>query len=240
MIIPNWHAPSNVHAISTCRAGGFSLPPFDSNNLGQHVGDNEIAVLKNRAQLNQHLPQSPLWCDQRHTTVVHHLNQATAIDSHPIADAVITSIPNKVCLIMTADCLPILLCDKSGHQVAAVHGGWRGIANGIVENTVAQFIIPPHKLMAWLGPAIGPKYFEVGSDVLEAFCQNNASDEKFFLSNNGKYLADIYQLARARLIRLGITDISVGDYCTYTQQELFFSYRRSGITGRMASLIWLS
>jgi len=236
VITPRWNAPDHIKAFSTTRVGGLSQAPFASNNLGQHVGDSSDTVAANRTLLNSYLPSAPIWLDQRHTTTIIDINASTG--AH-IADASVTDVKNVVCCVMTADCLPILLTDKQGTQVAAVHAGWRGLCDGIVENAIAAFSCPAREVIAWLGPAIGPNTFEVGQDVVDRFCQRHPSDVCCFEPQNNRYLADIYKLATKRLERAGVTEISGGEYCTYQQSELFFSYRREGQTGRMASMIWI-
>jgi len=236
MIIPDWNVPAHVKALSTTRIGGFSQAPFYSNNLGLHVGDNSELVQKNRALLAQELPSVPIWLEQQHTTAV--VDAANLLPQPVIADASVSRLRNVVCCVMTADCLPILLTNSSGSQVAAVHAGWRGLCDGIIEKTIASFSVPPSDIIVWLGPAIGASAFEVGDDVLARFCAQHSDDQQCFIPHGQRYLADIYQLARNRLHRLGIGDISGGQYCTHTQSQQFFSYRRDGQTGRMATLIW--
>jgi hypothetical protein len=240
LITPNWSAPINVRAYSTTRLGGFSVAPYESLNLGTHVGDDATAVEKNRQALVQLTGSKmpPLWLNQVHgTQVISAQNWQTGVE----ADAIYSNQPNQVCTIMTADCLPVLLCDTQGHQVAAIHAGWRGLLNGVIENTVSQFQGARQEIMAWLGPAIGPDKFEVGPEVREAFIAHSAeADSAFKTSKSSHYLADIYQLATQRLAVMGITDISGGNFCTATEKQRFFSYRRDGKTGRMATLIWIS
>jgi len=233
-----WPAPSNVKAFFTTRDGGVSHSPFGSNNLGDHVGDLPTSVLENRARLSRQLPNPPVWLTQTHSTIVH---QITSIQPIPVihADASMTQNKKNICCVMTADCLPILITNRQGTQVAAVHAGWRGLADGIIEKTVALFEQDPTELLIWLGPAIGPNQFEVGSDVYTTFLEKNPLHRNSFKTYNQKYLANIYQLARNELSLLGVTQIYGGQYCTVEQESLFFSYRRDGQTGRMASLIWL-
>lgn len=240
LIWPEWPAPVNVKACISTRLGGFSLTPYDSLNLGEHVGDNPAHVGQNRQHLitAANLPAVPLWLQQTHSTIV--------IDSQQWqpgfeADAIISQTPNQVCAVLTADCLPVLLCDKNGRQVAAIHAGWRGLCDGIIEKTVAQLSVVPEDVLAWLGPAIGPAQFEVGEEVRDAFIAYSADAAAAFQTNKpGHYLADIYQLARQRLSHSGVQQIYGGDFCTVSQPAHFFSYRRDGTTGRMASLIWLA
>lgn len=237
-ILPDWPAPPNVKALSSTRRGGFSRTPFDSLNLGTHVGDDPQAVARNRASLRQHLPAEPLWLNQVHGKAAVDAGRASAGTD---ADAAIAQAPGPVCAIMTADCLPVLLCDEAGTVVGAAHAGWRGLCDGVLEVTVAAMSAAPERILAWLGPAIGPQAFEVGDEVRAAFLSHDARAVDAFRSGaaEGKWLADLYQLARQRLEACGITRIYGGEYCTFSEPERFFSYRRDGQTGRMASLIWL-
>lgn len=238
LIVADWLAPTGIHALTTTRLGGFSQPPFDSLNLGDHVGDDPEAVAENRQQLRQiaALPAEPLWLQQTHSTrVINAADWQTGIE----ADAIVSDKTNRVCAILTADCLPVCLYDQHTGKIAAIHAGWRGLAGGIIENTIAHMQADPTQLIAWLGPAIGPQQFEVGSDVYEVFTQSSAQAvQAFSLQNNGRYLADIYQLARQRLTKCGVEQISGGEYCTVSDPATFYSYRRDGQTGRMATLIW--
>lgn len=239
MLTPDWPAPLNVKAVSTTRQGGFSQAPFDSMNVGTHVGDDASVVKKNRDQLKQliNLPNSPLWLEQVHGTDVIH---ASSWQKSSQADAIYSDQPNHVCAIMTADCLPVLFTDRQGKQVAAAHAGWRGLLNGVLENTVSQFTGAREDILVWLGPAIGPTQFEVGQEVYAAFtAYSQDAMQAFKVSDQTHYLADIYLLAKQRLSALGITQIYGGDFCTVTEKQRFFSYRRDGITGRMVSLIWI-
>ncbi|MEW9897356.1 peptidoglycan editing factor PgeF [Chitinivorax sp. PXF-14] len=237
LIKPEWPAPANVAALFSTRLGGASQAPFTSFNLGLHVGDEPAHVAANRAALRQLLPGEPVWLNQVHGT---HVVDADGHPSTPDADASVARQPGTVCAVMTADCLPVLLCDRAGCVVAAAHAGWRGLLNGVLEQTVDAMGAPPEQLMAWLGPAIGPDAFEVGAEVREAFVAlDPAADDGFEPIPEGKYLADIYLLARQRLRRMGVTDIHGGEHCTVIERERFFSYRRDGRTGRMAALIWL-
>ncbi|KUJ79638.1 multi-copper polyphenol oxidoreductase [Microbulbifer flavimaris] len=246
-LFPDWPAPANVRAAVTLRGGGHSEGPYASFNLGNHVGDSEAAVLANRQQLQEELqlPAPPQWLEQIHSDKV---VEARSDGTIRTADASHTTSVGVVCAVLTADCLPVLLCDRAGTRVAAVHAGWRGLAGGVVRNAVSALNCKPGHLMAWLGPAIGPEAFETGVDVLEAFfesAQNPEHAEKMaqcFRPHMQKplhFLADIYGLARAELESLGVSEISGGDRCTVTDAENFFSYRRDKVTGRMASLIWL-
>ena len=235
---PNWPAPANVRALTTTRAGGVSLPPYDELNLGMHVHDDHEVVLENRAILTAILPEEPFWLEQVHGVKVLDLDHP---DFEPEqADASFSRNAGKVCCVMTADCLPVLLTNKQGTVVAAVHAGWRGLLEGVIENTVGAMAESPGDLLAWLGPAIGPTAFEVGSEVRDLFMAEDVNaDAAFEKSRLGKYHANIYQLARLRLARLGVTDVYGGDLCTFHDEDRFFSFRREKMTGRMATLIWM-
>lgn len=242
-VYPNWQAPPNIKALTTVRTGGVSLPPFNSFNLGDHVCDDPEAVQQNRILLVDKfgLPHSPFFLTQTHSTKVIEL-PFTETNVEVEADAVYTQQANQVCLVMTADCLPILFCNKKGTEVAAAHAGWRGLCAGILEETVTKFKTPTSDIIAWLGPAIGPTAFQVGEEVLEQFCTFDPNAKLAFtpdITTSGKFLGNLYQLATQRLNKLGITDISGGTHCTYTEHDKFFSYRRDKQTGRMASLIWI-
>ena len=243
-IYPEWPAPDNVKAVMTTRNGGSSHTPFDSMNLGSHVDDLIDDVIQNRQALKNRLslPAEPLWLNQIHGTTVAPHDQTTLGDD---ADAIISHASNEVCSIMTADCLPVLFCDTSGSVVAGAHAGWRGLQGGILENCVAAMAkaCAKDEILVWLGAAIGPKAFEVGSEVREAFVSVHEESESAFTANQqSKWLADIYQLARIHLVKSGVLaeNIYGGGHCTYTETSQFFSYRRESRTGRMASLIWLS
>ena len=239
-LLPDWPAPSNIKALTTYRHGGYGQAPYESFNLASHVDDNPEIVEANRAHLIKQakLPTSPLWLQQTHSTIVID-SQNWYIDI--VADGLYSSLPNHVCSVLTADCLPILLCDKTGTQVAAVHAGWRGLANGIVEQAISHFDCSGDDILVWLGPAIGPNCFEVGHDVVSAFVDHDSEASNAFQQTDpDHFLADIYQLARLRLHRLGIHDVFGGTHCTVSESEQFFSYRRENITGRMATLIWIA
>jgi polyphenol oxidase len=238
-IYPDWPAPANVQAFCTSREGGVSQGVFASQNLGTHVGDDVQAVMQNRALLKTSalLPSEPGWLNQVHGTDVLMLDdwQGDLVN----ADAAVCGTPGKVCVVMTADCLPLLFCDSKGRQVAAAHAGWRGLCNGVIEQTLKLFANPAD-VMVWLGPAIGPAAFEVGAEVRAAFVAHNTGANRAFVpTGSGKYLADLYLLARQRLKAVGVSQIYGGQHCTFSEPEQFFSYRRDGQTGRMASLIWL-
>lgn len=237
-IIPDWPAPANVKTLQTTRNGGASAAPYASFNLGSHVGDNPLAVSRNRMLLAPFLPSEPVWLNQVHGVSVADAGHAGCL---PEADASVSTHPGAVCVVMTADCLPILLCDKRGSVVGAAHAGWRSLCDGVIEATVGAMKVPAPTLMAWLGPAIGPSKFEVGDEVRTAFvAQQPQAAVAFVPGANGKWLADLYQLASLRLNALGITSIYGGDLCTCSDTERFFSYRRDGVTGRMGTFIWLS
>lgn len=237
-IVPDWPAPQNVKSLQTTRKGGASTAPYDSFNLGSHVGDNQLIVARNRMQLAHLMPSEPIWLNQVHGVSVVDAGQA---DCLPQADACVSTHRGAVCVVMTADCLPVLLCDEQGSVVGAAHAGWRGLCDGVIEQTVQAMKAPPSTIMAWLGPAIGPDAFEVGAEVRDAFIAKQAqSDAAFVPGNKGKWLADIYHLARLRLNALGINRIYGGDQCTYGNAERYYSYRRDGVTGRMGTFIWLS
>nr|WP_298135849.1 peptidoglycan editing factor PgeF [uncultured Pseudomonas sp.] len=236
-IVPAWPAPARVKACITTRAGGVSVAPFDSLNLGTHVGDDPVAVKKNRQRLVSQLGCKPAWLQQ-----VHGLGVVEALpEMLAEADASWTATPGIACTVMTADCLPALFCDRGGSRVAAAHAGWRGLAAGVLEATLDALAVAPEDTLVWLGPAIGPQAFEVGTEVREAFLAQHAQAEQAFSAslNPGRYMADIYQLARIRLAARGVDAVYGGDCCTYSDPR-FYSYRRSAQTGRFASLIWLS
>lgn len=234
-----WPAPANIHAGTSLRTNGASSGTYASFNLALHVDDNPDTVMLNRQQLKENLayPKEPLWLEQVHSTVVVNADTATGV---PQADASFSDQVGTVCVVMTADCLPVLFTDRQGSMVAAAHAGWRGLADGILEQTVQQANFMAEDTLVWFGPGIGADVYEVGEDVRQVFIQQAMHDETAFTSRReGKYLMDMYALARQRLTALGITEIYGGDRCTYSQAEQFYSYRRDGVTGRMASLIWI-
>lgn len=258
-ILPDWPAPARVRAVTTTRQGGVSRPPFDSFNLGGHVGDAPAAVAANRQQLREalSLADEPYWLNQVHGTTVANLDAEPG--GLPEADASTTTTVNTVCAVLTADCLPVLFCDQAGTQVAAAHAGWRGLAAGVLEATVASFNASPEHIIAWLGPAIGPQAFEVGEEVRQAICNPGHSlcpqrghlacnvdavaAEAFVAvqseANEKKWLADVYQIARQRLAKAGVTTVCGGGRCTFSEAEHFYSFRRDSQTGRMATLVWI-
>jgi purine-nucleoside/S-methyl-5'-thioadenosine phosphorylase / adenosine deaminase len=239
LIVPDWPAPDCVRAMSTTRSGGFSLPPWDSFNLGGHVGDDPAHVEKNRLRLAEltHLPRSDFrFMDQVHGTDIEEFPGPERVQ----ADGCVTSQAGVPCLVMTADCLPVLFCNRDGSRVAAAHAGWRGLCQGVLESAVARFE-DPADVMAWLGPAIGPRQFEVGAEVRERFVDHDPEAARAFVpgQSRGHFLADLYQLARHRLQAAGVTQIYGGHWCTFSDAGRFFSYRRDAVTGRMASLIFI-
>jgi polyphenol oxidase len=255
-IAPDWPAPARVKAYSTTREGGVGSGVYASLNLADHVGDAPERVARNRAILRERLrlPTEPLWLRQVHGCRLAGEDAALSSDAcNPEgceADGAVTGEAGVVCVVMTADCLPVLMCDDRGTRVAAVHAGWRGLASGILERAIAAMgvpsvlgasaRIPPERLLVWLGPAIGPDVFEVGPEVRERFlAADPESVDAFRASREGRFLADLAGLARRRLARLGVTGVYGGGYCTHSDPRRFFSYRRDGVTGRMASLIWL-
>ena len=239
-LVPDWPAPANVRSLLSTRNGGASSGVYSSFNLGAHAGDDPLAVRANRERLLASVQGEPVWLNQVHGTCVVDASLFSAGDQAPVADASFSRKAGAVCVVMTADCLPLLLCDQAGRVVAAAHAGWRGLLAGVLEETITAMGVPGAKLMAYLGPAIGPLAFEVGEEVRSAFV---AADESaavaFKPSQPGKWLADIYRLARLRLARQGVTRIYGGSFCTVSDADRFFSYRRDGQTGRMASMIWL-
>jgi YfiH family protein len=258
-IAPEWDAIEGAHALMTTRVGGVSVAPWESLNLGVHVGDDPAAVLENRQRVRKEgaLPSEPVWLEQVHGTSVVELdagNTPRIADTverllqspRPRADASVTRQRGVVCAIQVADCMPVLFAARDGSVVGAAHAGWRGLASGVLGATVSAMNTAPDQVVAWLGPAIGPDHFEVGDDVVAAFrdtaAQADASQTEaaFTRKANGKWLCDLYALARLRLAALGTTSVSGGGWCTFEDSQRFFSYRRDGQTGRMAALIWLA
>ncbi|MFN3884799.1 MAG: peptidoglycan editing factor PgeF [Rhodocyclaceae bacterium] len=236
-IVPDWPAPAHVHALVTTRRGGVSIGPHASFNLADHVGDDPAAVAENRRRLRMLLPAEPVWLQQVHGT---RCVDAARQPPDTAADASFSRRPGVVCAVLTADCLPVLLCDEAGSIVAAAHAGWRGLAAGVIEAAVAAMAVPAERLIAWLGPAIGPESFEVGGEVRDAFIAHDPAAKAAFRARpNGKWLCDLYRLARLRLAALGVCRIASADFDTVREVERFYSYRRDGVTGRMASLIWI-
>jgi len=238
-LTPRWPAPANVRVACTLRAGGVSAAPYDSFNLAAHVGDDPKAVADNRRLLRNalRLPSEPCWLDQVHSDVV---VETSAWTQPKRADASVARSAGQVCVVLTADCLPVLFCSRDGDRVAAAHAGWRGLAAGILDNTIGSLGLPGHELIAWLGPAIGPAAFEVGDDVRVAFLAHDSGAADAFAPNaRGRWQCDLYTLARRNLARLGVREVHGGGYCTYNEEERFFSYRRDGQCGRMATLVWI-
>ena len=237
----DWDAPAHIHALTTTRQGGESVGPYTGLNLGDHVDDLPEAVSANRQLLIQAtgLQQPPQWLKQVHGTAV---VEAQADGLVRTADACFSSNPGQGCIVMTADCLPVLFTNTQGTRVAAAHAGWRGLAAGVLEQTLNIFD-PQDRVLAWLGPAIGPLAFEVGAEVKQIFVQQDQRAEEAFRSSpthpQDRFLADIYQLARIRLLAAGVVAVTGGEHCTFSDTQSFFSYRRDGVTGRMASLIWI-
>lgn len=249
LIIPELTAlVPNAGTLSTTRRGGVSLPPYDDGagggglNLGMHVNDHPVSVAMNRQRLRSCLPAEPAWLTQVHGTTV--VDAALVQDVSTEADASIATQPGVVCVVQTADCLPVLLCDLKGRAVGAAHAGWRGLLDGVLQETVRRMRVKgADEIVAWLGPAIGPACFEVGQEVADAFIGRQAAAAAAFKPAPGrkdKHFADIYVLARLALAEVGVTGLSGGRRCTVNEGSDFYSYRRDGVTGRMASLIWLN
>jgi len=240
IIEPSWPAPARVRALTTTRAGGVSNGPYESLNLGDHVGDEPEAVRHNRVRLHEALalPAEPLWLKQVHGVRV--VDAATTAAGAE-ADGAWSNRPGVVCAVLTADCLPIFVCDRKGTRVALLHAGWRGLAGGIIESGLRALNAPPEELLVWLGPAIGPDSYEVGDDVRQAFTADDpGAAEAFRPVVAGCWLADVYALARRQLRQRGVCAVYGGTHCTLRERDRFYSYRRDGKTGRMASLIWLA
>ena len=235
-LVPDWPAPANIHAATTLRKGGVSLGAFSSLNPALHVGDDNNQVWLNRRIIREmlDLPDEPVWIDQVHSNRAVKALKTTSLQQ---ADASYTDESGIVCAVMTADCLPLLVCSSDGTQVAAIHAGWRGLLAGVISNTLTA--MQKQDFLVWLGPAIGPDCFEVGSEVRDAFLDKSMEfNPAFKAQSNSKWLADIYQLARVELAAIGITKVYGGTHCTFTEHERFYSYRRDTQTGRMATLIW--
>lgn len=239
-ITPDWPAPAHVKAAATLRSGGVSEGTFASLNLGAHVGDDVRAVAENRRLLKAalQLPADPVWLNQVHGANVVVANSQS---SPPTADGSVSHQVGQVCVVLTADCLPVLFCDRAGTRVAAAHAGWRGLAGGVLGATIKALNAPPSQVMAWLGPAIEQEAFEVGPEVREQFLALGPDNAAAFTNNDrGRWQADLYQLARNELARLGVSAVYGGGFRCYADAERFFSYRRENRTGRMATLIWLT
>ena len=239
---PDWPAPPNVKALQTTRLCGISQAPYDTLNLGDHVQDNPIHVAQNRQLLSDFVPSEPVWLNQVHGTRVIDAALSSCIES---ADAAFTQRKEVVCVTMTADCLPVLVCDTQGTMVAAIHAGWRSLCDGVIEQTIQTMLaqrpdLALTQLMAWLGPAIGPQAFEVGEEVRAQFIANDSLATSAFVAKGDKWLGNLPMIARQRLNTLNIDAVFGGLECTYSNSEKYFSFRRDGVTGRMATLIWLS
>jgi YfiH family protein len=238
-IIPTWPTPEDIKCVTTKRIGGYSQHVYRSLNLGDHVKDDKENVDQNRQLIKKdlQLPNDPVWLEQVHGSRVLHL--AKDIPKHKTADAAYTSEVGVVCAVLTADCLPVVFCDQVGDHVAVAHAGWRGLIKGVLKNTLQTIPVANENIMCWLGPAIGSNKFEVGEEVVEQFLANNVTHENAFQKqSNEKYLANIYQLAINILSKYGVINIYGGEYCTYGESDKFYSYRRDGVTGRMATLVW--
>jgi YfiH family protein len=237
-IVPDWPAPASVKAFITTRADGVSTGPYAGLNLGLRTEDDPAAVEANRRRLRAALPGEPKWLRQVHGAEV---ADADALTEIPEADAAVARAAGTVCAVLVADCIPVLLTDRAGSTVAVAHAGWRGLARGVLERTVERMAQPPRTLLAYLGPGIGPGAFEVGADVREAFlAAGAAADAAFAPRSPGKWMADLYRLARQRLAGCGVSEVYGGEWCTYSDARRFYSHRRDGPTGRMAALIWRS
>lgn len=237
-LTPDWPAPAGVRAAFTLRAGGVSAPPYDSLNLGAHVGDADDAVLENRRRIGRTLglPAEPAWLEQVHGAEVADLDAEIPLLR---ADAALTRAAGRVCAVQVADCLPVLFAARAGSAVAAAHCGWRGLAGGVLEATLRALDVPADELYAWLGPAIGPAAFEVGDEVRATFVARDAHAAAAFTANpRGRWQCDLFALARLRLAALGVSAVYGGGLCTHADPQRFFSYRRDGRCGRMAALIW--
>lgn len=242
-IKPDWNAPSHIKAFTTTRLGGYSTPPFDAFNLGLNVSDDRHSTVKNRELLTQSLklPEPPRWVSQTHSTIVQNISEMEATCE---ADATFTTENQHVCAILTADCLPIVLTNTDGSYVAAIHAGWRGLLNGILENTLHTYVMSKDNMLVWLAPAISQKAFEVGLEVKDAFLASNPNYAQHFIDSQRPqhFFADLYGIAKNKLTSLGIplNNISGGDYCTYSDEQYFYSHRRDGKnSGRQATLIWI-
>ena len=240
---PDWPAPAHVRACVTTRAGGVSTGIYAGLNLGDHVGDDPAAVAENRARVTREVGVPPLWLAQVHGCGVVDAAARVGHDAAPpVADAALARAPGVACAVMTADCLPVLFCDRAGSVVAAAHAGWRGLADGVLDATIGAMDVPPAELLAWLGPAIGPQGFEVGDEVRAAFVAIDTAMADCFVPGmrEGKWQADLFALARLHLRACGVGWVGGGGVCTWSDPARFYSYRRDGVTGRFASLVWLA
>lgn len=234
----NWPAPKNISALSTTRYGGFSQSPYDSNNLGLHVGDHELHVQQNRQQLIEllDLPAEPVWLDQTHSTTCIRVEE----DTNRKADAAITRSPLHPLVILTADCLPITLCNRQGNEIAAIHAGWRGLFNGIVEHTIAKMDSKPGELLAWIGPAICHNCYEVGEEVYSSFTCKYPQSTLAFKPTHSKWLANLAQIAEIILNHQGVQSVYQSNLCTFELKNEFYSYRRASQTGRIGTFVWIN
>ena len=245
-IVPDWPAPARVRALVTTRSGGASSGPYASFNLGLRTGEDVQVVKRNRALLDARLPAPPAWMIQVHGADVLELTDSSGVvateGGEAQADAAVARAAQRVCAVLTADCLPVLLCDREGTVVAVAHAGWRGLAGGVIEATLRKMSCPAGRVMAWLGPAISQAAYEVGPELRETFVNACAADAAAFRDGKpGKFQADLYALARRRLLSAGVQAVYGGGFCTYEDARRFYSYRRDGVaSGRMASLIWLA
>ena len=243
-VVPDWPAPANICALSTTRIGGVSAGPYATMNLGRSCADDAAACAENQRRVEAFLPGKPVWLDQVHGVAVATLTRNATTAPRPVADAAVTREHDVVCAILTADCLPVLFADRAGTAVGIAHAGWRGLAAGVLEETIRalrDLDVSPDHLIAWLGPAIGPASFEVGDDVRDAFCVVDRGAAPCFIAHRpGKWHANLYGLARQRLLHGGVTQITGGGFCTFTESTRFFSYRRERQSGRMAAAVWLA
>jgi YfiH family protein len=238
-IVPDWPAPPGVRAFVTTRHGGVSTGEHASMNLGTHSGDDPALVARNRLIVGELLPSTPRWMAQVHGTGVADLDRLSETEVAR-ADAAVVASPGPVGAVLTADCMPLFICDRAGRRAGVAHAGWRGMAAGVIENTVRALGVPAAELIAWMGPTIGPAAFEVGPEVREAFLASDSGAAAAFVAHGpGKYMADLYALARRRLERAGVTQVSGGGFCTYREADRFFSYRRAKASGRMGAFIWM-
>lgn len=238
-LIPNWPAPKNIRAYTTTRFGGFSEPPYENFNLATHVDDDPKVVQKNRAELKKILefPAEPRWLNQTHSTIT--LN-ASACEIPQEADASFTRNPREICVVLTADCLPLLFCNEQGTEVGAIHAGWQGLCKGIIDSAMQAVQSPHSELLVWLGPAISKDHLQLNEEVYQQYIMRDPKFAAAFSKKNGEWFLDMYHAAKINLAKYGVTKIFGGDHCTYREKDLFFSYRRDArITGRMASLIWI-
>jgi len=240
-IFPDWPAPARVRAFVTTRAGGVSAGGCASLNLGMRCGDDARSVAENRSRLASRLPCAPVWLRQVHGVAVADADAAHAKDEEPEADAAVARRANTVCAVLVADCMPVLFTDEAASVVAVAHAGWRGLAAGVLEATLDAMRVRPESVLAWLGPAIGPRAYEVGDEVRAAFlARDQAAEQAFTPTRPGHWRLDLYRVARQRLAARGVTRVTGGGFCTYSDRARFFSHRRDNRSGRMAALAWLA